>query len=410
MAEPQQGFVGRMGKEIREMPGEVSRFAQKIPGLIGQLPGRLSSGAKGVASGYKRITGNYPSGLSKEEELYGMNPRQAYWSASLSDMASVIAQQGNPGKRFEIMEAQQRHTQNLRQAQELKKYREQMAKAALLNATKPRGSDWTGHMKDATAILGADKVYSPEWQELVRKLSMTPAMQFNMGPKVGTEFYQDVLSNIPDARADARKAQTDITRYKVMESLIPHMGATGLGKDMMTSFRSALNQFGMNEYAEFMDAVGEAAGIDFFSGDQGVTELFRALGTEDIIGQAKQLYPVSNSDINLLREMVASLRINDKDTLRVLIQSGLNKAQIPIDRFNELRGYITNSPQEIRDALPPIPGLPALPFLDIKGVVPDDEYERERALMLGPRDNPWTDAQRQEAWRQQAADKAAGSQ
>jgi len=363
-------LFNNIGEELSELPVKAANLAKRVPGMLGRLPGRMSSAAK-------PIFGLESSGLSPEEEAFGMNPRRAYWSSALADLGSVVGGQGDPNTRMQTNQIQTQHQQQLKANEFMENYRSQMAMASLLNARKSK-STITKEQQNAAA-MGLEPG-SPEYAEYIRQVTTKPLV--SMGGDVSAEFYSDIASRLPDARAEATKSQLDLSRFQVMETLIPHLGETGVGKELMVSFRSSLNQFGMADSANFIDALGEAAGIDVFDGDQGVQELFRALSSQDVIGRAKELYPVSNSDINLLREMVASLKINDKDAMRVLIDRGKQQAQIPIDRFNEYRGYMKNAPGE---GFPEIPPLNDVPWLDSSGVTPDDDYDELRTRMLGPK-------------------------
>lgn len=131
--------------------------------------------------------------------------------------------------------------------------------------------------------------------------------------------------------------------------------------------------------------------MDFFSGDLGANELFRALSTGGVIEEASELYPVSDKDMGLLKEMVATLRINDKDTMQILINRGKEQAQIPINLYNTNRGYMDNAPEEVRSVLPTFQALPETPFLDTDSLlpsdrigIPDEEYYRDMRDLFGP--------------------------
>jgi hypothetical protein len=319
-------------------------------------------------------------------EASGMNPRRAYWANALSDMGNMARGGADQNTRMQGNMAQQQHQRAMQQEAFMRAYKSQMANAAILNAQKRPD---TRSVAEKMAEAAGHKRGTPEYQAFIKAYASKPGMTVNMGPKVGTEYYKGILKNLPEQEIAAQAGMQDIAKYNAMEALLPHIGNTGIGKEFVTHFRSALNQYGMSGVANALDIVTDSFGIDLFSGDVGAIEAFKALGTDDIVGRAKELYPVSNSDINLLKEMVANLRISDPDTQRMLIQTGRQKAQSPIDIFNRNRKIINEgAPDEIRQYLPTIPGLPANPAIDVKGVTGDDPWEEEMKAKYG---DDWRD-------------------
>ncbi len=351
--------------EMAEMPGEVANFAGRVPGMMARLPGRMAGGVKNFVQ----------SGIGTNEgDLYGINPRRAYWANALADLGNVAQGRGDQNTRMQGRAAQTAFTRQQAQDAWQRQYQGQIAQAALLNAGKrPDARSVAEKMAEAAGHKPGTK----EYKEFIRQYALKSQVSVNMGPKVGQGFLQDTLAGLPKSRSDAESAQRSLARYGAMESLLPYIGESGVGKDLMTSFRSSLNSFGLGEVGSFVDALAESSGWDFFSGDQGATELYRALNSKDIVGRARELYPVSNSDLNILREMTASLRINDKDAMRTLIQQGKLENQYPIDAFNRNRDYIRNAPPEYAPYMPDVPPLKANPALDINGVTnQQSEWDR----------------------------------
>jgi hypothetical protein len=235
-----------------------------------------------------------------------------------------------------------------------RKYKEDIARAQLLNAQTPaKPSAFEAKLLAMGLTPG-----TPEYQAAAKELAAKSGQTINMG----NDFRQGIAGNIMDVRTEAVEASNRLASYDAMEEILPYLGKTGVGKESMTSFRSFMNQFGMGSAAGALDAVMETAGIDLLSGDQGAQELFRALSNEEVVEKARLLAPVSDSDRSFLREMAATLATGDPEAAKVLIERGRRKQRGVIDKYNWMRGQL---PEGV--PLPPEVGVDPLDTSGVTG-------------------------------------------
>lgn len=324
---------------------------------MGNLPGRIGNFIQGAARGTKNTAGRIgnelkegfgfgESEIPEEEQLYGINPRRAYWANVMADFSNMAM--GQPYQNSAMQgQANQKLFQN-----KMKQQKQQNA-IQMMNAMK---------QKDQTPnIVREAKFMHPDDPEAQRKFIEDYRKKSGVQVNMGQEWQDRIMGDILDTRGEAVKANRDIRRYDAMLELIPSLGNTGGGAEAMTTFRSTLEQFGLGELSGAIDAVGKAAGIDVFSGDQGARELFRALSNQDIVGRARELYPVSNSDIQLLKQMTATLSgQSDPKALEALIKEQRNDREQTIQHYEWMRGLL---PEEI-PAPPPVQGG----RMDLQGV------------------------------------------
>lgn len=324
---------------------------------IGQLPGRIGNFIQGAAQRTGEVAGNIGSELREgfgfgesnvpeDEQLYGVNPRRAYWAAALGDFSRMAAGQPFQGSAQETQQRQQLFQQQIKQ-------RKAQQQIQLLNALK--SSDRTPNIiREARELYPNDPAAQKEYVEDYRKKA---GVEVNMGQ----DWQTQIMGNIMEARSGAVKAGQNVRRYNAMLELIPSLGNTGGGAEAMTTFRSTLNQFGLEELSSAVDAFGQVAGVDIFSGDQGARELFRALSNQDIISQARELYPVSNSDIQLLKQMAATLSgQSDSAAMEALIRERLVHEQNTLDQYEWLRG-------QLPPGITPPPSVPG-GSMDLQGI------------------------------------------
>lgn len=318
---------------------------------LGELPGRLSNFIGTTGQKIKEGAGFTPSGLAPEDELYGMNPRRAYWSNALIDLANFtqggqmqgLGQQANAGQTM--------HMQQRRQEMQDNEVRNAIAQAQLMNAMKPpKGSEKTPLQKEAEAMFPNDSQQQANWIQEVRRKS---GINVNTGDNRQNAHLDSLLAGVPEVHAAAIGAADEIARYNAMEDLIPYLGNTGNTKEFMVNLKSGLNGLGMQNIAGFIDTLGEVIGGDPFSGDQGAAELFRAMSNQDVLDRARELYPVSNTDIQFLKETTATLKtMSDPEAMRTMIKNRRSRSQRSIDQYNWYR----QSLQGI-EGLPPMPEI-----------------------------------------------------
>ena len=102
-----------------------------------------------------------------------------------------------------------------------------------------------------------------------------------------------------------------------------------MGKEFETDVRSFLQTFGM----EGLEDVVKSIYPDIFTGDLSATQFFRALGSTDVLDRARELYPVSNIDITLLKQASASL-MQSPEAMYGLIEQRRGAAQKDIELYN----------------------------------------------------------------------------
>lgn len=323
---------------------------------IEELPGALTDFIGRTTRPVRETFGLVPSGLKPEEELFGMNPRRAYWANALADL-SQLGRTGVMGDRaMQGRAAQTEHMNRLKQQAQAKKYQDAIAEAGLLNAM--RGKDSRTTLERNLEAAG----YSPgtrEFQDAMRE-AMKKGPLVDMGQDIASQY----LEALPDAYQAASEARTDIGRYSRMLDLLPQLGETGPGKNAMVNFKGFLNALGMNDVANFIDGVSEIVGADFFSGDQGAAEFYRALNTGDVIGKARELYPVSDRDLQFLFQMTPALNLSDKRAMEAIIRSNIEGANRNIQYYDAIR---SNLPEGTGT---PLPEIPTYEFDT------DDEYTR----------------------------------
>jgi hypothetical protein len=314
---------------------------------IGELPGRISNFAGRVKEGAKNTFGMNPSGLSPEQEAFGMNPRRAYWSAALGDLANVTMGQPFQNRGMQVNAAQQQHMQALEQQKQQEELKREALRIQELNALKERQG------QDPTIIREARELYpnDPEAQrQYVENYRNRAPMQVNISDKNQGQYIGDMLKNVPESYEAAISAADEISRYDTMEQLIPYIGTTGNTKEFMVNLRGGLNSLGLGRVADFMGALGEAAGVDFFSGDQGAAELFRALSRNDVLNRARELYPVSDRDIAFLQETAVTLKMSDPEAMTSMLKRNRQAAQRRIDFYNWQRQTLSGY-----QGIPPLP-------------------------------------------------------
>ncbi len=339
----------------------IGEITSDIAGAIGRATKRAGQTVADYA-------GLAPSGLAPEQEAHGMNPRRAYLSAAMLDLAQFGTTGQMRGMGQQVNRQQQQHIQAIKARQARERYNEMIGSAAMMNAN--RGAAGTQAMRNAAAM--GLKPGTQAYNDYIRQVTTKPLVD------MGSEIQNQFMDQLPDAYTAASAAASTLARYDTMEKLIPRLGQTGPGKNAMTNFRGGLNALGMSGAANFIDALSEAAGADFFSGDQGAAEFFRALGTRDILSQAKKLYPVTDRDIRFLEQMAPMLSISDPDAMMDIIQQGREEANRDIEYYNYIQ---SNSPPGAGARLPTIkPWTPR---------TADQEAQDARfrkALGLGPDD------------------------
>lgn len=330
---------------------------------IGDLPGRMGNFIQGAARGTKNAAGQLATGLKEgfgfeesnvpdDEQLYGINPRRAYWANALADFSNMA--QGHPfqGMAMQGKANQQRFQQQMKQQKIAEELKRQQLGIGMLNAMKN---------KDPSIIQEAKKLYpnDPDKQrKYVEDYRKKAGVQVNMGQ----EWKDKLMSNIMEVRPEAVRAQQDVRRYDAMLELIPSLGRTGPGAEAMTTFRGFLDQMGMNELAGSINAVSQVAGVDFFSGDQGARELFRALSNQDIVGRARELYPVSDSDIRILKQTAATLSgQSDPKALEALIREQKQERTSTLQYYDWMRSMMP-------EGVTPPPGIDQEGGMDLRGV------------------------------------------
>lgn len=323
---------------IGELPGRIGNFIDNTPGMkqAGRFMGNVGRGAQS-------FFGFEDSGLEKEQELYGINPRRAYWSAALADLANVAGGGQYQNQAGQTNAAQQQWQEQLRQQKMLEDLKRQQMGISYLNATK---TDDPSIVREAEFMFPDD---SAKQREYIQQYRDKPSTQFN----IGEDFQTSILKGMFEMRPEVVQAEHDIRRYGAMKDLIPNLGNTGTGAEGMTSFRGFLSQAGMEEWAGFINTIGKAVGVEVFSGEPGARELFRALSNQDVVGRAKELYPVSDSDIRILKQMAATLSgSSDPRVLESLIDEELSKRQSVLGQYDFYKQML--EAQGI--TMPPTPG------------------------------------------------------
>jgi hypothetical protein len=332
---------------------------------LGELPGRIGNTVK-------RTFGFEPSGLPPEDELYGINPRRAYWSAALADLANF-----SMGEKFQnagqaTNAAQQQWVAQNEQNRINNQYKDMIGQAQLISAMKPgRGQQPTAIIQEAQYLFPDDPAAQQKYIEDYRAKS---GININWNDKNQGQYTGKLLEQVPAIRDAAMQASDEIARYNTMEQLIPQLGNTGTAKEWLTSLRGGLASLGMGGAAGFLDALSEAAGADFFSGDQGAAELYRALANQDVLDRAKDLYPVSNTDIEFLKQISATMKaMSDPDAMRSMIGNQRARSQRQIDQYNWYRQTLSGF-----EGIPPLPEI--IPY-DINAIQRrTQELERELGI------------------------------
>jgi hypothetical protein len=324
---------------------------------IAELPGRIGNFIGGVADKAKSTFGFEESGLNKEEELYGMNPRRAYWAAALGDLANVAGGGKFEGRGQQVNAQQQQWQEQLRQQKELEEMKQQQLHINYLNAVKAKNETDPSIIREARLLYPDDPARQQKYVEDYR--AKRDPIQINIGDK-----WQDkLMGNIMETRGEAMKADASNRRYQGMLELIPHLGRTGPGAEAITRFKGAATQFGAEEWVNFLDGVAETAGLDLTSGNQGARELFIALQNQDIVNRARELYPVSNSDLKILKQMTATLSgQSDPKAMEAIIREQIELNRGTIDYY-----------EWMRNSLPPEIGPPPSVrggSMDVRGVLP----------------------------------------
>lgn len=345
---------------------------------LGELPGRLSDFIGATKRSTKHALGLDPSGLEPDDEAFGMNPRRAYWAAALQDLSSMTMGQPMQGLGMQVNQAQAQHVQQRRSDAINNEYKSAIAQAQLMNAMKPaKGEGTPSIIREARELYPDDPDRQREYVEAYRaKAPNSVSIDFaDSGPK---EYLQGLLKDVPAVHQAATQAADEIARYDAMDALIPQLGNTGNAKEWAMNLRSGLTSLGMGHIGGFLDALSEAAGGDIFTGDQGAAELFRALSNQDVLDRAKELYPVSNTDIQFLKEMSVTMKtMSDPEAMRSMLGNRRRQSQRAIDQYNWHR-----------QALQQIPGLPPLPEIipydtNAIGRRADQLEAEERALQQG---------------------------
>ena len=318
---------------------------------IGELPGRIGNFIDTAGQRIKEVAGYTPSGLAPEDELYGINPRRAYWSNALIDLAGVTMGQAPQGLAQNAAAQQQLHVQQRQQDAYDSEVKAMIAEAQLRNAMKPpKGSEKTPLQKEAEGMFPNDPQRQSDWIQEVRRKS---GIEINTGDKRQNAHFDSMLKAVPEVHAAAIGAADEIARYNTMEDLIPYLGNTGNTKEFMVNMKSGLNALGMQGVTGFIDTLSEAAGVDFFSGDQGATELFRALTNQDVLDRARELYPVSNTDLQFLKEITATLKtMSDPEAMISMIGNRRARSQRTLDQYNWYRNSLSGV-----EGLPPMPEI-----------------------------------------------------
>jgi hypothetical protein len=281
------------------------------------------------------------------------------------------------GLGMQVNQAQQQHVQQ-RQADAINnEYKSAIAQAQLMNAMKPpKGEAATSLQKEAEGMFPDDPAKQAEWIQSVRaKSPNSVSIDFaQAGPK---QFLEGLLKDYPTVYNAATQAQDDISRFDAMDALIPSLGNTGNAKEWATNLRSGLNSVGMGNVGGFLDALTEASGGDLFSGDQGAAELFRALSNQDVLARAKELYPVSNRDIDFLKEMSVTMKtMSDPQAMRTMLQNRRQKSQRAIDQYN----WYKKSLEPL--GLPPMPEIVPYNTGRITDQQVSDEADRQEAEIV----------------------------
>lgn len=337
-------------------------IGEDLSDIASNIGRRAVQGARAAGEYFGFAAPNMP----REELAYGMNPRRAYFSAALTDLANFAGGGRLQGLGMQANQQQAQHQQRVQAQRAREEYNQQIADAAMANAR--RGRAGTSAMQNAQAM--GLQPGTPEYEAYIRQVTTKPLV--NMA---SDEVMKSMVDQLPGAYERARAAQESLYRYDMMEQLIPQLGNTGPGKNFMTNLRGGLKAIGFGGAAEFIEAVGQVTGVDLFSGDTGAAELFRALGTPAILEQAKELYPVSDRDLAFLTQMAPTLSVSDPNVLRQLINQGREGARGDIQYYDFLRGQLPTSPQ----AGPELPGFDPTPG----STMSDDEYQRRLQEALG---------------------------
>jgi hypothetical protein len=316
--------------------------------------GILSGGGKLLRRTIDPYAGKEPQGNTEYETI---NPREQYWRGVGRDVTSVMLGQAPQNMGHRMADAADIYNREGPQRLADRKYKEDIARAQLLNAQRPPTPAKPSAFEAKLLAMGLTPG-TPEYQAAAKELAAKSGQTINMG----NDFRQGIAGNIMDVRTEAVEASNRLASYDAMEEILPYLGKTGVGKESMTSFRSFMNQFGMGSAAGALDAVMETAGIDLLSGDQGAQELFRALSNEEVVEKARLLAPVSDSDRSFLREMAATLATGDPEAAKVLIERGRRKQRGVIDKYNWMRGQL---PEGV--PLPPEVGVDPLDTSGVTG-------------------------------------------
>lgn len=300
------GFMGRLGNRM------------------GSLPGRLASAGK-------TLMGFEPSGLTKRQELTGINPRRQYWANALADLSNVAG-----GGRYQNMAgqgrtAQTQHMEQLKQQETVNKFREQQLMISMMNAKK-KPDDRTTQMRN-TEALGNKPGSTEYYTQLKALLKKGPLV--TMGEKWQTKLNEDY----PELYTNARNAQTDMDRLDAMDKLVASVGNFGKGKEFMTDLGSFLEQYELDDLKFAIDQAGEILGINFWSGDQDAAELFAAFANASVLGDLKKVGPpVSDKDIKFIQNLKASLTSTSSvEGQRALIKAQRKSAGIPLEVYDSIR-------------------------------------------------------------------------
>lgn len=360
--------TGRMGQFIgRAVNNPVTRPVGRAAAKVGDFAIDTGKQVGGAAADYFGFT---DSGLDKADELYGINPRRAYWSNALLDLAGVSMGQAPQGLAQQSAAAQQQHIQQRQQQQMNNRARQQALMINAMNAMKD---------SDPQIVRTAKRLYPGD--KGAQDRFILDYYEKRGGPLVdmGSDFNERIIDQVFELAPEAEAAQFQIGRLEAMKSLIPALGKTGTGAEAITNMRGFFNAIGGTQWYDFLSSVANLAGLDLDSGDLGARELFRALGNVEIIGQASELYPVSNSDINLLKQSFASLSgQSDPKAMEALIQQEIEKRNMIIDRYDYARSLVPKN-------IPPPPNVRSRQ-MDTMGVgdqlTPEEQAILDEALEL----------------------------
>ena len=327
---------------------------------LGELPGRLASGIGKAAKGVGGFMGFNDSMLNDQQKEYqaqtGMNPRREMWAAALSNLGQV-GKGGGPGTAaMQMKHQQQQMMERQKQQQLLNQQKQHTLETQRLNAEKTPDSR-TPYQKEADELFPGDQAAQSQWIKATREKASTHVNN-PIQDKGQVEMNKMLIKEIPAMRETASASADALARNQTLMSLVDHLGNTGTGKSAMTSAKTFFNTVGAGGAIDWVDAIGEAANIDIWSGETGAIELARALNNDEILTKAQSMKGnLSNKDLNFLRESADILSMSDPNAMKALIESRIAPHQRNLDYYNQTATYLGSQ----------FEGAPSIPQIQVQG-------------------------------------------